>query len=141
MRVDFEFKFPDISAYGDYDTLGRLFRLIPLFGIGKFKQEPKDLLIKGSVKLGRSADSASVFIKPKTFEIHVTVGSWSNEVTGMLLGGELNDLLNLVMQDLIPSVINNFEPQISKILHDVILEIYKSSQVPAEFFQFDLYQF
>lgn len=41
----------------------------------------------------------------------------------MLLGGELSDLLNVVIQDLIPSVLINFAPEVTDIISRVGIPI------------------
>ena len=51
MEFRYDFLFPDVVARGHYDANGRLFGLIPVFGLGNFHIAPRDLRIQGTALL------------------------------------------------------------------------------------------
>uniref|UniRef100_A0A182MGA8 Uncharacterized protein n=1 Tax=Anopheles culicifacies TaxID=139723 RepID=A0A182MGA8_9DIPT len=123
MEFRYDFLFPDVVARGHYDANGRLFGLIPVFGIGNFNVAPRDLRIQGTALLRQLP---SGYLHMPELKATVRLGSLQvvkNNIEGMLLGGELSDLLNVVIQDLVPSVLVNFAPEVTEIISRVGIPI------------------
>ncbi|XP_058116738.1 uncharacterized protein LOC131288390 [Anopheles ziemanni] len=120
MEFRYDFLFPDVIARGHYDANGRLFGLIPVFGFGNFHVAPRNLRIQGTALLRQLP---SGYLHMPQLNANVRLASLQNNIEGMLLGGELSDLLNEVIQDLIPSVLVNFAPQVSEIISRVGIPI------------------
>ncbi|XP_053660333.1 uncharacterized protein LOC128709359 [Anopheles marshallii] len=120
MEFRYDFLFPDVIARGHYDANGRLFGLIPVFGIGNFNVAPRDLRIQGTALLRQLP---SGYLHMPELKATVRLGSLQNNIEGMLLGGELSDLLNVVIQDLVPSVLVNFAPEVTEIISRVGIPI------------------
>ncbi|XP_049281909.1 uncharacterized protein LOC125763116 [Anopheles funestus] len=120
MEFRYDFLFPDIVARGQYDANGRLFGLIPVFGLGNFNVAPRDLRIQGTALLRQLP---SGYLHMPELKANVRLGSLQNNIEGMLLGGELSDLLNEVIQDLVPSVLVNFAPEVTEIISRVGIPI------------------
>ncbi|XP_040160160.1 uncharacterized protein LOC120898406 [Anopheles arabiensis] len=120
MEFRYDFLFPDVVARGHYDANGRLFGLIPVFGLGNFHVAPRDLRIQGTALLRQLP---SGYLHMPELKANVRLGSLQNNIEGMLLGGELSDLLNVVIEDLIPSVLINFAPEVTDIISRVGIPI------------------
>uniref|UniRef100_A0A4Y0BRV8 Hemolymph juvenile hormone binding protein n=1 Tax=Anopheles funestus TaxID=62324 RepID=A0A4Y0BRV8_ANOFN len=120
MEFRYDFLFPDVVARGQYDANGRLFGLIPVFGLGNFNVAPRDLRIQGTALLRQLP---SGYLHMPELKANVRLGSLQNNIEGMLLGGELSDLLNEVIQDLVPSVLVNFAPEVTEIISRVGIPI------------------
>ncbi|XP_053671691.1 uncharacterized protein LOC128721913 [Anopheles nili] len=120
MEFRFDFLFPDVIAHGHYDANGRLFGLIPVFGVGNFHVAPRDLRIQGTAQLRQLP---SGYLHMNELNANVRLGSLQNTIDGMLLGGELSDLLNAVIQDIVPSVLINFAPEVTEIISRVGIPI------------------
>ncbi|XP_050070982.1 uncharacterized protein LOC126558935 [Anopheles maculipalpis] len=120
MEFRYDFLFPDVIARGQYDADGRVFGLIPVFGFGNFHVAPRDLRIQGTALLRQLP---SGYLHMPELKANVRLGSLQNNIEGMLLGGELSDLLNVVIQDLVPSVLINFAPEVSEIISRVGIPI------------------
>uniref|UniRef100_A0A182QKK9 Hemolymph juvenile hormone binding protein n=1 Tax=Anopheles farauti TaxID=69004 RepID=A0A182QKK9_9DIPT len=116
MEFRYDFLFPDVVAQGHYDADGRLFGLIPVFGVGNFHVAPRDLRIQGTAQLRQLP---SGYLHMNELKANVRLGSLQNNIEGMLIGNELSDLLNVVIQDLVPSVLVNFAPEVTEIISRV----------------------
>ncbi|XP_035890553.1 uncharacterized protein LOC118502432 [Anopheles stephensi] len=120
MEFRYDFLFPDVIARGQYDADGRVFGLIPVFGFGNFHVAPRDLRIQGTALLRQLP---SGYLHMPELKANVRLGSLQNNIEGMLLGGELSDLLNVVIQDLVPSVLINFAPEVTEMISRVGIPI------------------
>uniref|UniRef100_A0A1Y9H2A1 Hemolymph juvenile hormone binding protein n=1 Tax=Anopheles dirus TaxID=7168 RepID=A0A1Y9H2A1_9DIPT len=120
MEFRYDLLFPDVVAHGQYDADGRLFGLIPVFGFGNFHVAPRDLRIQGTAQLRQLP---SGYLHMNELRANVRLGSLQNNIDGMLLGGELSDLLNEVIQDLVPSVLVNFASEVTDIISRVGIPI------------------
>uniref|UniRef100_A0A182JMR6 Hemolymph juvenile hormone binding protein n=1 Tax=Anopheles atroparvus TaxID=41427 RepID=A0A182JMR6_ANOAO len=120
MEFRYDITFPDVVARGHYDANGRLFGLIPVFGIGNFQVAPRNLRIQGTALLRQLP---SGYLHMPALNANVRLDSLQNNIEGMLLGGDLSDLLNVVIQDLIPSVLINFAPEVTEIISRVGIPI------------------
>uniref|UniRef100_A0A182N489 Hemolymph juvenile hormone binding protein n=1 Tax=Anopheles dirus TaxID=7168 RepID=A0A182N489_9DIPT len=120
LRFPFEFRFDEISANGFYDANGRLWGLIPIFGIGDFAVRPRDILATGFASI---ADNGHGFLMLSDFSITLQIGSLESNIQGLLLGGDLSNLLNAVIQDIVPSVLRNFPEGMTNMLNALIIPI------------------
>ncbi|XP_052870961.1 uncharacterized protein LOC128276548, partial [Anopheles cruzii] len=120
MQFTYDFVFPDIVANGNYDADGRLFGLIPVFGVGNFAVAPRNLRIQGTALIRQQP---SGYLEMPELRANVRLDSLTNNIDGMLLGGELSLLLNAVIQDIVPSVLVNFAPLVTNIIERVGIPI------------------
>nr|XP_040228058.2 uncharacterized protein LOC120952672 isoform X2 [Anopheles coluzzii] len=120
LRFPFEFRFAEISANGFYDANGRLWGLIPIFGIGDFSVRPRDVVATGFATI---TDNGQGFLKLSDFSISLQIGSLESNIQGLLLGGDLSDLLNAVIQDIVPSVLRNFPDGMTNLLNALVVPI------------------
>ncbi|XP_058117152.1 uncharacterized protein LOC131288851 [Anopheles ziemanni] len=120
LRFPFEFRFSELSAHGFYDANGRLWGLIPIFGIGDFSVRPRDILATGFAQI---TDNGQGFLMLSDFSISLQIDSLESNIQGLLLGGELSDLLNAVIQDIVPSVLRNFPDGMTNLLNALVVPI------------------
>lgn len=122
---------------GFYDMNGRMYGLIPIFGIGNFFIRPKGVLLTGAATIG---DNGEGMLTLTDFTIQLMIDSlevrrkiyvsnnmlilfpyyFQTNIQGMLLGGDLSDLLNEVIQDIVPSILRNFPEGMSNLLSAAI---------------------
>ncbi|EDS36845.1 conserved hypothetical protein [Culex quinquefasciatus] len=118
LRFPFEFRYNDeLTMNGFYDMNGRVYGLIPIFGIGNFFIRPKGVLITGAATVG---DNGQGMLELTDFQISMMIDSLETNIQGMLLGGDLSDLMNEVIQDVVPSVLRNFPEGMSNLLSAAI---------------------
>uniref|UniRef100_A0A182K5L4 Hemolymph juvenile hormone binding protein n=1 Tax=Anopheles christyi TaxID=43041 RepID=A0A182K5L4_9DIPT len=120
LRFPFEFRFAELSANGFYDANGRLWGLIPIFGIGDFSVRPRDVVATGFATI---TDNGQGFLMLSDFSISLQIGSLESNIQGLLLGGDLSDLLNAVIQDIVPSVLRNFPDGMTNLLNALVVPI------------------
>uniref|UniRef100_A0AAG5CUJ0 Hemolymph juvenile hormone binding protein n=1 Tax=Anopheles atroparvus TaxID=41427 RepID=A0AAG5CUJ0_ANOAO len=120
LRFPFEFRFSELSANGFYDANGRLWGLIPIFGIGDFSVRPRDILATGFAQI---TDNGQGFLMLSDFSISLQIGALESNIQGLLLGGDLSDLLNAVIQDIVPSVLRNFPDGMTNLLNALVVPI------------------
>ncbi|XP_055539990.1 uncharacterized protein LOC129726857 [Wyeomyia smithii] len=114
LRFPFEFRYADeIIIDGFYDMNGRLYGLIPVFGIGNMFIRPKGVVASGWATI---IDNGEGMLAMRDFSISLMIDSLETNIEGMLLGGELSDLLNVVIQDIVPSFLSNFPELMTNVL-------------------------
>ncbi|XP_053691326.1 uncharacterized protein LOC128739850 [Sabethes cyaneus] len=114
LRFPFEFRYNDeIIIDGFYDMNGRLYGLIPVFGVGNMFIRPKGVLVNGWATI---IDNGEGMLALRDFSVSIMIDSLETNIQGMLLGGELSDLLNVVIQDIVPSFLRNFPDLTTRVL-------------------------
>ncbi|XP_058449559.1 uncharacterized protein LOC131429447 [Malaya genurostris] len=114
LRFPFEFRYDDeIIINGFYDMNGRLYGLIPVFGVGNFFIRPKGVLASGWATI---TDDGNGMLTLSDFSLSLMIDSLETNIEGMLFGGELSDLLNVVIQDIVPSFLRNFPESVTRLL-------------------------
>ncbi|XP_058822061.1 uncharacterized protein LOC131683782 [Topomyia yanbarensis] len=114
LRFPFEFRYDDeIIINGFYDMNGRLYGLIPIFGVGNVFIRPKGVLATGWATI---VDNGEGMLALSDFSLSLMIDSLDTNIEGMLLGGELSDLLNVVIQDIVPSFLRNFPEGVTNLL-------------------------
>uniref|UniRef100_T1DPV7 Putative hemolymph juvenile hormone binding protein n=1 Tax=Anopheles aquasalis TaxID=42839 RepID=T1DPV7_ANOAQ len=120
LRFPFEFRFDELTASGFYDANGRLWGLIPIFGIGDFTVRPRNVLATGFATI---TDNGQGFLMLSDFSISLQMDALDSNIQGMLLGGDLSVLLNAVLQDIVPSVLRNFPEGMTNLLNALVVPI------------------
>ncbi|XP_053659971.1 uncharacterized protein LOC128709013 [Anopheles marshallii] len=120
LRFPFEFNFAELTANGFYDANGRLWGLIPIFGIGDFFVRPRNVVATGFATI---TDNGHGFLMLSDFSISLQIGSLESNIQGLLLGGDLSNLLNAVIQDIVPSVLRNFPEGMTNLLNALVIPI------------------
>ncbi|XP_052870962.1 uncharacterized protein LOC128276545 [Anopheles cruzii] len=120
LRFPFEFRFTELTAHGFYDASGNLWGLIPIFGIGNFQVRPRGVLATGFATI---TDNGQGFLKLADFSITLQMDGLESNIQGLLLGGDLSNLLNAVIQDIVPSVLRNFPDGMTNLLNALVVPI------------------
>ncbi|XP_035772878.1 uncharacterized protein LOC118456329 [Anopheles albimanus] len=120
LRFPFEFRFAELTASGFYDANGRLWGLIPVFGIGDFTVRPRNVLATGFATI---TDNGQGFLKLADFSISLQMDALDSDIQGLLLGGDLSVLLNAVLQDIVPSILRNFPDGMTNLLNALVVPI------------------
>ncbi|XP_058060650.1 uncharacterized protein LOC131211262 [Anopheles bellator] len=120
LRFPFELRFTELTASGFYDANGSLWGLIPIFGIGNFQVRPRGVLATGFATI---TDNGQGFLKLADFSITLQMDGLESNIQGLLLGGELSNLLNAVIQDIVPSVLRNFPDGMTNLLNALVVPI------------------
>ncbi|XP_065092043.1 uncharacterized protein LOC135712884 [Ochlerotatus camptorhynchus] len=119
LQFPYEFRYDDeIVMSGFYDMNGRMYGLIPIFGMGNFFIRPKGVHINGTATI---TDDGEGMLTLADFTIQLMIDSLETNIQGMLLGGDLSDLLNEVIQDIVPSIFRNFPEGMTNLMSAAIL--------------------
>jgi hypothetical protein len=114
LRLDFGLSVPEIVAEGEHYSLdGNLGGLLPVYGEGRFDASVQGLSVAGTVTLG----SNNSFIYIKTLDLDINLISAKVNFEGLLGGGDLGDVANQIISDMIPSLLEELKPTL---LPDVI---------------------
>ncbi|XP_055603654.1 uncharacterized protein LOC129751909 [Uranotaenia lowii] len=118
IRFPFEFRYNDeIQMHGFYDMIGRMYGLIPIFGFGDFRIRPRGVLLTGWANV---MDNGEGFLTLSDFSISLQMDSLESNIQGLLLGGDLSDLLNVVIEDIVPSMLRRFPEGMTQLLTTLV---------------------
>lgn len=57
------------------------------------------------------------------FRSTITMGSLTSNFQNLLLGGELGDLMNYIIGDMVPFVVRNQQAEVSAGIEEIVLEV------------------
>ncbi|KAF9814233.1 hypothetical protein SFRURICE_019508 [Spodoptera frugiperda] len=114
LTFDLDLSVPVIDAVAEeYDLLGDLFTAIPLYGKGKAVFQVENLRFRAKLFLGQSADGKSVLID-KIENAALEVPTLKSELTGVIGGGDIDGIVNSVIEEVVIDYINRFQGAIGK---------------------------
>ncbi|GFG38758.1 hypothetical protein Cfor_07052, partial [Coptotermes formosanus] len=117
LRADFGISVPEIVAAGEHYSLdGNLGGLLPVYGEGPFAASVEGVNLTGSVTLG--GNSSIIYVK--YLELDISVKAAKVNFEGLLGGGDLGDLANEIVSELIPDLVTELKPTV---LPDIIAAV------------------
>ncbi|KAJ0181237.1 hypothetical protein K1T71_003322 [Dendrolimus kikuchii] len=109
--IDISVPAVDISAEL-YDMVGDLFGAIPLYGKGKAYFRVENFRVRTLMHLKQSEDGQSILID--RFEnTNFVIPNLKSEITGAIGGGDIDAIVNAMIEDVIIDYINRFQRPIS----------------------------
>ncbi|KAJ8733985.1 hypothetical protein PYW07_014536 [Mythimna separata] len=113
LSFDLDISVPKLDASAaDYDLIGDFFTAIPLYGKGKANFVIENFRFKAKLFLKQSEDEKSVLIdriENASFEIP----SFKSELTGVIGGGDIDGIVNSMIEEVIIDYVNRFQGAIS----------------------------
>ncbi|KAJ8734829.1 hypothetical protein PYW08_014079 [Mythimna loreyi] len=113
LSFDLDITVPRLDAAADeYDLIGDFFTAIPLYGKGKAKFVIEDFRFRAKLFLKQSEDELSVLIdriENASFEIP----SFKSELTGVIGGGDIDGIVNSMIEEVIIDYVNRFQGAIA----------------------------
>ncbi|XP_048481990.1 uncharacterized protein LOC105383567 isoform X1 [Plutella xylostella] len=114
MTFDLDITVPRIYISADrYKLLGDLFTAIPLYGDGEAEFVVENLRLKGLLHLKQSEDEKSIlidWIENPAFELP----SLKANLNGVIGGGNIDHIVNAIINEVIVDYVNRFSGAISK---------------------------
>lgn len=78
---------------------------------------PTDVRVRGTARL---VDNQ--FVSLASFKSTMTMGSFTTDFENLLLGGELSDLVNHIIGDMIPFIVRNQQREVTAAVERIVLE-------------------
>lgn len=107
-----------------YDLAGRFGGIIPIFGKGGFQLSSRDVRVRGTATL---AVDENLYVSLKSFKSTMTMGGLTANFENLLMGGELGDLMNYIIGDMVPFVVRNQQAEVTALLEQLVLEVVNES--------------
>ncbi|KAI8429953.1 hypothetical protein MSG28_000414 [Choristoneura fumiferana] len=117
------------KLFRHYDLIGDLLTAVPLYGKGEARFQVDGLRLRGKVLLKQSEDGKSVLIDRvinSAFEVpnfkvmFNTVRLFQSELTGVIGGGDIDKIVNAVIEDVIVDYVNRFQGAIAAVVTTVL---------------------
>jgi len=119
LKLDFGLTVPEIVAEGEHYKLdGNLGGLLPVYGEGRFDVAVQNLSLAGTVTLG----SNNSFLYVKSLDVDVNLSSAKVNFEGLLGGGDLGDLANEIVSDMIPKLLEELKPTLLPEVIQLVIE-------------------
>lgn len=142
MKSKFNFTFPDIIAQGFQDIRGHVFTVLPHWAYGDFYVAPvskfkshisnknlslilfffkkKDVKFFGEAKMSINREG---FLNMDRLTAEMYMDEFNSKMDNLLTGGDLSDLLNRIIPDIVPSSLDNFPERVTAKLQKKILPV------------------
>ncbi|CAK1599904.1 unnamed protein product [Parnassius mnemosyne] len=104
-----------------YDLTGNLFNAIPLYGNGKAVFQVDGFRFKSKLFLKQSDDEKSVIID-RIEEASFDLPSFKSDLSGAIGGGDIDPIVNAIIEEVIVDYINRFQSVISKKASEAIVK-------------------
>ncbi|KYB27500.1 hypothetical protein TcasGA2_TC031133 [Tribolium castaneum] len=115
MQLNFTFVLPSINLFTDYKGDLLVANLVPFYGAGKANVHILNAEIQGSAQTDLSNG-----ISLKNLRIQLYVESATFDIHGALNNEDFSQILSALLNDLVPSFIDNHQQVISDILSPII---------------------
>jgi len=122
MKSKFNFTFPDIIAQGFEDIRGHVFSYLPFWTYGDFYMAPNNIHLTGDAKFGITRDG---FLDLKDLNVNVNIEKIVCKMDNILTGGDLSDLLNVIIPDIVPAALREFPEDVSRIVNNMMMPTLK----------------
>ncbi|XP_022828774.1 uncharacterized protein LOC111358100 [Spodoptera litura] len=114
LTFDLDISVPVLDATAEeYDLLGDLFTAIPLYGKGKALFQVENFRFQAKLYLRQSDDEKSVLID-RIENVSFQVPSFKSELTGVIGGGDIDGIVNSVIEEVVVDYVNRFQGAIGK---------------------------
>ncbi|XP_063695687.1 uncharacterized protein LOC134827082 [Culicoides brevitarsis] len=120
MKAKFNFTFPDIVVQGFQDIRGHVFTVMPQWAYGDFRIAPVNVRMFGETKIKINRDG---FLNAESLQVELYLDEFNCHFENLLTGGDLSDLLNQVIPDIVPSALNNFPERVTAKIQKKFLPI------------------
>uniref|UniRef100_A0A336N1C5 CSON011029 protein n=1 Tax=Culicoides sonorensis TaxID=179676 RepID=A0A336N1C5_CULSO len=120
MRSKFNFTLPDIIAQGFQDIRGHVFTVLPHWAYGNFRIAPTNVRFFGDAKLSINRDG---FLNMDRLTASLYLDEFNSRMDNLLTGGDLSELLNRVIPDIVPSSLDNFPDRVTAKLEKKMLPV------------------
>ncbi|XP_061711938.1 uncharacterized protein LOC133521157 [Cydia pomonella] len=95
-----------------YDLVGDLLTAIPLYGKGKARFQIDDFRFSGTLILKQSEDGQSVLVD-RVINSSYEIPYFKSELTGVIGGGDIDKVVNAMLEDVIIDYANRFQGAIA----------------------------
>ncbi|XP_073944776.1 uncharacterized protein [Choristoneura fumiferana] len=120
LSFDLDISVPSIVvSAGHYDLIGDLLTAVPLYGKGEARFQVDGLRLRGKVLLKQSEDGKSVLID-RVINSAFEVPNFKSELTGVIGGGDIDKIVNAVIEDVIVDYVNRFQGAIAAVVTTVL---------------------
>jgi hypothetical protein len=120
MKASFEFTFPDLIFSGFEDVNAKVFSVAPFWAHGNFSIAPKNVQITGDIKVSVSLNGN---LNLKDMNIGLKMEGLDCNIENMLTGGDLSDLLNNMVSEILPATLRKFPEDISRMMKNAMMPI------------------
>ncbi|KAF9415232.1 hypothetical protein HW555_007108 [Spodoptera exigua] len=121
LTFDLDISVPVIEATAEeYDLLGDLFTAIPLYGKGKALFQVENFRFQAKLYLKQSDDEKSVLID-RIENPSFQVPNFKSVLTGVIGGGEIDGIVNSVIEEVVIDYVNRFQGAIGKTAASLVI--------------------
>ncbi|XP_037300617.1 uncharacterized protein LOC115449193 [Manduca sexta] len=108
LTFDIDVEFPSLHIISDeYNLVGYLYTLIPLYGNGRAEFHIKGLRLAGKLYLEQSHDGKAVMIK-KIENSSYKIPYMKSNLSGVVGGGNVDAIVNALIEEVIIDYVNRF---------------------------------
>ncbi|CAG5017660.1 unnamed protein product [Parnassius apollo] len=123
LTFDLDISVPKLDVSAElYDLTGNLFNAIPLYGNGKAIFQVEEFRFNAKLFLRQSDDGKSVIID-RIEEASFDLPNFKSDLSGAIGGGDIDPIVNAVIEEVIVGYINRFERVISKTASEAIVKL------------------
>ncbi|XP_077294162.1 uncharacterized protein LOC143916786 [Arctopsyche grandis] len=117
MGLRFEGSFPLTKLVAEkYDLVGKI-AVLPIYGAGNVLFEVGALKFKGNARIAVGISGVSL----RDLILELSLGSFKSETTGMLGGGDIDQVINAILADWVPDFFNSNSDSIADLVGDTLL--------------------
>ncbi|XP_026726105.1 uncharacterized protein LOC113492701 [Trichoplusia ni] len=114
LTFDLDISVPTIDASAEhYDLTGDFFTAIPLYGKGDAVFKADGFRVQGKLYLKQSDDGKSILID-RIENASFVVPSFKSKISGAIGGGDIDGIVNSMVEDVIVDYVNRFQGAISE---------------------------
>ncbi|KAL0895373.1 hypothetical protein ABMA27_011506 [Loxostege sticticalis] len=123
-RIELDARIPVLEAEADEYDIGISALGYNIFGNGKLKLRIREPKISANVEVGVSlfgSNGISLVLRSCTVKFSLT--AFEPEITGLFGHEGASDFVNLFLKDLVPTLVDVYEPEITKFLSETVFDV------------------
>ncbi|KAJ9582714.1 hypothetical protein L9F63_022955 [Diploptera punctata] len=120
LNAQFAVHVPKIVVEADnYDIDGEIGGLVPVYGNGHLEVEVDGLYLSGKVQIG----SNNSYVIVKSIDLDVNITALHTNIEGLLGGGDVSVLLNDVISDVAPDLLQDAKASILPMISEQVIKL------------------
>ncbi|XP_077293497.1 uncharacterized protein LOC143916340 [Arctopsyche grandis] len=119
LQLKFDFTLPAIKMdAAKYTLRGRVFDALPIYGAGAVDFEIGNFYFSGTSGVAEGPNGVYL----TDLHLLLTIEAVKSDITGMLGGGDIDEVINAMLEDMAPEFFNENSEFVSELVKDPILE-------------------
>ncbi|CAG4923229.1 unnamed protein product [Colias eurytheme] len=124
LSFDIDISVPRLTiSAGHYDLTGDLLTAIPLYGDGKAEFIVEGFRFQAKLFLKQSTDNDQATVIDRIENLSFQLPHFESKLSGVIGGGDIDGIVNSVVEEVIIDYVNRFQGAISKLASNIVLSV------------------